>query len=235
MSKHFLKIIILISLFFSGCAGKPPLSHEAQLNAALRTAKWLGNNYGFVENKDLYSLLIKVTGRLNDAVSNLYPGYSNYDWTVLVIESKEPNAFSLGEGIIVITKGLILEIDNEAELSAIIAHEMSHQLLGHCRDALTATANNKQNSPKYLFSLQQELDADAIAINLLVSARYNPQAMLSALTIGYRQKNRIVAEENQNWLIERTSALTERLKKLHVYYPTLTTNTREFNKIKKEL
>jgi predicted Zn-dependent protease len=235
MSKHFLKIILLVSVLTSGCAQKPILSHETQLNAALRTAKWLGTNYGFVENNDLYAMLIKITGRLDTGITNLYPGYTNYEWTVLVIDSDEPNAFSLGEGIIVITKGLILEINTEAELAAIIAHEMAHHLLGHCRDALTATANNKQNSPKYLFSLQQELDADAIAVNLLVSARYNPQAMLIALTIGYREKDRIVADDQQNWLAERTSALTERLENLKVYYPTLTENTREFTRVKKEL
>lgn len=48
-----------------------------------------------------------------------------------VVRSKEPNAFALANGIVVVNSGMITLLENEAQLAAIIAHEISHATQEH--------------------------------------------------------------------------------------------------------
>lgn len=56
----------------------------------------------------------------------LYKGYH-----FLVLDSDEPNAFAMPGGQILITRGLLSLTENEDELAAILAHEISHTALRH--------------------------------------------------------------------------------------------------------
>ncbi len=49
-----------------------------------------------------------------------------YDITVSISNHKEPNAFAMMGGAIVITKGMLKEIQNENELTFVLGHEMGH-------------------------------------------------------------------------------------------------------------
>ena len=46
--------------------------------------------------------------------------------TIKIVDSNEINAFSFPGGFLYINSGLILGIDEEAELAAVIAHEIAH-------------------------------------------------------------------------------------------------------------
>jgi len=52
---------------------------------------------------------------------NTYRGYH-----FAVLDTSEPNAFACPGGIILITRGLLKECQNEDELAAVLAHEVSH-------------------------------------------------------------------------------------------------------------
>ena len=72
----------------------------------------------------LYTILNKIhKGVLNDGrPGNLY---------INVLKNPEPNAFSLPDGGILITTGLLSTIQSEDELVAILAHEVAHFVLDH--------------------------------------------------------------------------------------------------------
>src|SRR5262245_41250996 len=46
--------------------------------------------------------------------------------TIKIVDSNEVNAFSFPGGFIYINSGLILDVDAEAEIAAVIAHEVGH-------------------------------------------------------------------------------------------------------------
>jgi predicted Zn-dependent protease len=62
-------------------------------------------------------------------VSDQPSTYAGYRF--LIIDSPEANAFSAPGGFVLITKGLVKMTSNEAELAAVLAHEISHVALDH--------------------------------------------------------------------------------------------------------
>ncbi|WP_076410530.1 M48 family metalloprotease [Shewanella sp. UCD-KL12] len=57
-------------------------------------------------------------------------------WTFAVLDDPTVNAFAAPGGYIVITKGLLLRMNNEAELAGVLGHEISHVLQKHHLNAL---------------------------------------------------------------------------------------------------
>ena len=65
-------------------------------------------------------------------------------WNFRVLRDPQPNAFALPNGSIYITTGLIFLVDNESQLAAIIAHELTHVMRRH------TYVQNRSNRKKFL-------------------------------------------------------------------------------------
>lgn len=52
-------------------------------------------------------------------------------WRFGVLETANVNAFAAPAGYVFVTRGLFVRLQNEAELAGVIAHEISHVLMGH--------------------------------------------------------------------------------------------------------
>lgn len=77
------------------------------------------------------------------------------DWTFGVLDSDEFNAFAAPGGYVFVTKGLLKEIENEAQLAGVMGHEIAHVTGRHalnvyssvkanqCQTALAAKAGGK--------------------------------------------------------------------------------------------
>jgi predicted Zn-dependent protease len=52
-------------------------------------------------------------------------------WNFRVLRDPQPNAFALPNGSVYITTGLIFLVDNESQLAALIAHELTHVMRRH--------------------------------------------------------------------------------------------------------
>ncbi|MFN0264812.1 M48 family metalloprotease [Tepidamorphus sp. 3E244] len=153
---------------------------------------------------DLNSYVQSVTGRLAEKAASGPNGYK-----VTLLNSPSINAFSLPGGYIYVTRGLLALANNEAELAAVIAHEMAHidsrHGLQRQRQAVSATAVGKviadmsrgpgsgdegadfARSQVAQFSRQQELEADAVGIRIMAKAGYDPRAAAQFLTSLDRQ------------------------------------------------
>ena len=185
-------------------------------------------------------MIRRITNRLADAAygTALQTEIQNYNaeeyrdfpWQVFVLDSTSQNAFSSGAGTIFVTRGLVAKLRAEAELAAIISHEMAHQMLGHNREALKQ-AGTSEDSPHFAFSLDRELEADDLGLKILKVARYDLSAALSALSLSYRPEQAVVAGDPEIWLNRRMSNLHEMLDGMGDYLPA-TMNTREFVRVR---
>lgn len=61
-------------------------------------------------------------------------------WQFGVIDSESINAFAAPGGFVFITSAMLMQLDNEAELAAVLAHEISHVILQHHLQAMKSGA-----------------------------------------------------------------------------------------------
>ncbi len=124
---------------------------------------------------------------------------------IKVIDSPDLRVFALPGGFLYVDKGLIMEVDSEAELAGLMAHEIAHVAARHAsRSATRRYAWNMLSIPLvYLggpagigvkqiagigvplsfkkFDRDAEIEADLLGIEYQYAAGYDPQAFLEAL------------------------------------------------------
>jgi predicted Zn-dependent protease len=107
-----------------------------------------------------------------------------------VIQSPEINAFALPGGHVYVLSGLLDFLQSEAELAAIVGHEISHVDLRHCieryqyelalRKLQVAPVGEMVTIAHQLvavgYAQDQELEADASGERLAIEAGYDPDA-----------------------------------------------------------
>ncbi len=96
-------------------------SEEYYIGRAV-AARILGK-YPLSQNRDT-TLYINEVGQAVARKSSRPTTYRGYHFAIL--ETSEPNAFACPGGIILVTRGLIKECQNEDELAAVLAHEVAH-------------------------------------------------------------------------------------------------------------
>jgi hypothetical protein len=119
----------------------------------------------------------------------------------LIAKTPEVNAVNYGNGIYIITIGMLARLHNEDELALTLAHEIAHDELGHVRDNVwqNATTERQKETNKSLsnviqgradeteletlrnsiyqanrFHRSKELQADSLAALFFTRAGYNP-------------------------------------------------------------
>lgn len=134
-------LIIAIGLFSTAAAKVEPLpvnlpeignaasgvlnaSEEAALGRKLLVQ--LRQQLPLIDDIALNHYLRSLGTRLLAAASN-----SSYSYTFLIVNDPQINAFATPGGIIVINSGLIDAAQNESELAAVLAHEISHVTQRH--------------------------------------------------------------------------------------------------------
>ena len=128
-------------------------------------------------------------------------------WSFGVIDSPNINAFAAPGGYIVLTLGLYQLLENESQLAAILAHEISHVIEKHHLDAIRDTskreilgslavkATDKKHQKKmrrlvnsavqiYARGLDKkyEFGADRRGVVLAARAGYDPYALMDVMT-----------------------------------------------------
>ncbi|MCC6952703.1 MAG: M48 family metalloprotease [Deltaproteobacteria bacterium] len=230
-------LLLLSSLFVTGCS---TVSVEHENEAAIATTRWLDRKVGFVEDREVAVLMHRVMERLKGAVykSALEADldrsdadkYKDYPWQILVLKSDKANAFNPGAGVVFLSLGMIRELKTEAELAAVVSHEMAHQLLGHTREALAEAGSS--DSPQFAFTLQHEIEADALGLKILSVARYTPNASIDAITDTTRARG--IGTLDDESVKERLSLLRQAINRMTPPYPA-TDNTREYAALRDEL
>ncbi len=100
-----------------------------------------------------------------------------FEWEVNVVRDEQINAFCLPGGKIVVFTGIMRFAENEDQLAAVLAHEISHALAHHASERV---AREQSRGGSGLGGLRndrmQEAEADHIGLFLMTFAGYNPDA-----------------------------------------------------------
>lgn len=113
----------------------------------------------------------------------------DFSYNAYLLDWDVPNAMALPGGLVFVTTGLLKTLDNEAQLAAVLAHEVGHIELSHCVDQMKYEITAKKLGVKALgeladmtvrlmirhsFSKTQEHEADLYAWTWLSHSRYDP-------------------------------------------------------------
>lgn len=113
---------------------------------------------------------------------------------VYVTRYSSINAISLPEGTIFLNIGLIASMDNESQLAAILSHEIAHIKKQHVVSNLQKIEKIKSEEENVYnpegnmfrnlsFSRENEFEADAVGLSILISSKYNATEMPKALEL----------------------------------------------------
>jgi predicted Zn-dependent protease len=220
-----LAVLLALSPALSGCSTNAAtgrsqftgLMNTAQENAtgAQEEAK-VQQTFGVVDDP-------KITAYVNGICARLVPGLERQDVTYrcTVLDSPVVNAFALPGGYVNINRGILAYANSEAELAAVIAHEMGHVTAKHISERYSQTALTQLagaaasaaigssaandliglGSNLYLssYSRSQESEADDLGIRYLNRAGYDPMAMAEFLSNLQREAALESAQAGQDY------------------------------------
>lgn len=221
-SIKYVSISFCIALTLSHCASNPATgganivlmseSGEKELGAE-EHLKILASTTVY-EDPELLAYVTKV-GKKVAAVSHR----PDLEYHFTIIDSPEINAFALPGGYVYMNRGLLSYMNTEAELAAVLAHEIGHitarhSVQRHTRQTLartgaavggfvTAVATGSGQVGSQIseiasiwaqtgisgFGREQELEADSLGAEYLYAAGYDPTAMIDVITVLKNQED----------------------------------------------
>jgi len=153
------------------------------------------------KDKQVYDRVQKISQRLIPQTKVFRPDALGWAWEVNVQSSEDVNAYCMPGGKIMVYTGLVEQLHaTDAELAAVIGHEIAHALREHSRERISrayaeqvalagiALATGASNTTMQLasqvsavtfqlpHSREQEAEADRIGLELMARAGYDPNA-----------------------------------------------------------
>lgn len=103
-------------------------------------------------------------------------------WTFRILDEDLPQAYAGYNATLYITRGALAVLRDEAELAAIIGHEMGHTISGHHREAIEEAhrdvgSTQLQQWRDLRYARDDEIQADEQAVLLLARAGYDASAV----------------------------------------------------------
>lgn len=204
-------IIALTFALLAGCAQNPVsgqsdfvmMSESQEIAIGRQNDVLIKKQYHVYESKTLQDYVNGIGQRL--AKQSHRPGLQ-YHFTVL--DSPEINAFALPGGYVYITRGILAYLNSEAELAAVLGHELGHVTARHgVRQQSVAQAADiglsiasifvpQLNTPAASniinvaggallsgYGREHELEADRLGAVYLARSAYDPQAIIKVIGV----------------------------------------------------
>lgn len=202
-------LALLAAGMLAGCAtnpvsGNPELvlmSEPQELSLGRRADQDVKKQYSLYDHNGLQAY-IETLGQKLARVSHR----TNLQYRFTLLDSPEVNAFALPGGYIYITRGILAFLNSEAEVAAVLAHEIGHVTARHSVRQLTAQTGTEiflgllgalspamrgaaaQNATGLVgnallagYGREHELEADRLGAEYLARAGYDPQAMIRVI------------------------------------------------------
>lgn len=197
MSSKKLKLVFVLSLAFfaaltfsTACSFHQRNSH--QLVKLSQQGAEKNHEINFLYSQQAYGGIYSQDPRLSEYVNSLgqkivrQQNLPIHEFDFTIVNSSIPNIWSFPKGKVALTRGLLTELHNEAELMAILAHEIAHVSKNHGS-----------------INIQEvELNAGPVRLDVLSSTHHNKEFMLGALgsgsglvTIKYDMQSEIEADK----------------------------------------
>ncbi|MEJ2306475.1 MAG: M48 family metallopeptidase [candidate division WOR-3 bacterium] len=197
------KFIVFLILFSISCVTTGPggktdfifISTAEEVEIGRQVAAEVESQERLLKDKNVQTYVNNV-GQKIARVSDR----NDIEYTFKVIDKKEINAFACPGGFIYIYTGLLETLDNEAQLAAVLAHEVSHLVARHSikklqniygysilaqialGDKAEGAAGDIVNVAASLilqgYSRDNEFEADRYGILYAKNAGYNPKGMI---------------------------------------------------------
>jgi len=206
-TKLALLILGLSFCLFIGCAVNPITGEEELMLISEDQDIAIGRQYAPEIEK-------QMGGKITDPVIQNYVnsvGQSiarishrpNFEYSFVALNHKSINALALPGGYVYVTKGMLEKLDNEAQLAAILAHEVTHivardvanEMSNQIGLSLLLSAVTSEKTPQSVltiadltqqivglrFSRKDEMEADLGGLHYMVKAGYNPYGMVETM------------------------------------------------------
>lgn len=223
-SKSYLTILggFSLSFFLSSCAINPAtgganlvlMSENREKEIGLEEHEKVIVNQPLVEDGPLLDYVRKVGNKMAKVSHR-----PDLEYHFNIIDSPEINAFALPGGYVYVNRGLLAYINSEADLAAVLGHEIAHITARHAvqqqaRGALArgaavaggivaGVATGSGYAASQIsevasiwaqtglsgFGRENELEADSLAAGYLVDAGYDPKAMIEVITVLKNQED----------------------------------------------
>jgi predicted Zn-dependent protease len=206
-------LVLIFAVVAAGCAVNPAtgkrqlslISNEREVQIGRESDREIQQSLGVYDDVDLQAYIQSFGQRL--AANSERP---DLDWQFRVVDDATVNAFALPGGYIYITRGIMAHLNSEAELSAVVGHEIGHvtarhsvnqmskaQLAGIGLNVATVVASDyrqlsdlAQTGMSLLFlkySRDDERQADDLGMRYTLRASYDPRPTPSI----YRMLDRV--------------------------------------------
>ncbi|WP_038055799.1 M48 family metalloprotease [Thermodesulfobacterium hydrogeniphilum] len=268
MNRFFIKVFLLVffSLLLSSCTPYTgskgtlfdliPEEKEIQLGK-LYTYSSIDEYEGLYPEKEVQNYVSFIGYKLTKVVFR-----KNLPYRFYVVNSGVINSFALPGGPVIITRGLLLQLDNESQLACVLGHELAHINARHhvkflekelalslilqigsiflpkdlSGEALFKLGQISATLLTLKFSRNQEREADRYGIFFAYKAGYSPEGIIKI----FKKFKKLEKYRPPEWL--STHPLPEtRIKEAKKYIAllkpsgVLIKDTAEFHKIKKLL
>ena len=200
-----------LTLLLANCAQNPvsgranfvTMSESQEVQVGRQEDAKVREEYGVFDDTALQKYVNDVGQRLGKASHRPQLQYS-----YVVVDSPEINAFALPGGYIYITRGILAYLNSEAELAAVLGHETGHVTARHSVQQMSAATaagvgatllgifvpvlrnqagdtaiNLLGNALLSGYGREHELEADRLGAEYLYRTGYDPQAMIKVIGV----------------------------------------------------
>jgi len=207
---YFALCLVAVNVL-SGCAVNPVsgktemalMSEEQEIALGKKNNALVRKQYGVYPNKKLQDYVNRVGQSLVK-----HSHRPNIKYTFTVLDSPEVNAFALPGGYVYITRGILAYVNSEAEMAAVLGHEIGHVTARHgVRQYSKATATSigftlasifvpelRTDVSQQLMNVlgnaiisgygrEAELEADRLGAQYLARDGYDPKAMIDVIGV----------------------------------------------------
>jgi len=188
------------------------MTPEQEIRLGLQSAPEMAAQMGGeLPSSDPRTQEVKKIGQQIIQKSRAHVGPWKFDFHLLA-DSKTINAFALPGGQVFITEGLLKQLQTEAQLAGVLAHEVGHVIQRHAAEQMAkgqlgqmlvvatgigasdpsnpsrgyqmaAIAGLVNKMTQLRYSRHDELEADQWGLKLMSEAGYTPKAMLEVMAI----------------------------------------------------
>ena len=207
----YIAIILAVCFLTAACATPPMVSVDEVVKAgkdekilwhqALEEQRVIDNSGWLYRNAEVETYLNTVAAKLK-----AFTDSPDIFFRIKIINDPNLNAFAYPNGVIYVHTGVLARMDNEAQLAALLAHEMTH-----CTHRHSLRVLNGRNGPAYNkaaaqqssdnvsmfrdlarilgvngsmaavtgYSREFEAEADRVGLDLITKAGYDPRQALN--------------------------------------------------------
>ncbi len=199
-------LAVAMSFILTACAGNPTgganfvlMSESAELEKGQELHAEMLKQNPIYQDPELQAYVDKI-GQKMAAVSHR----AELDYVFTIIDSPDINAFALPGGFVYVNRGLLTYLNSEAQLAAVLGHEIGHVTARHAVRQQTAARSANAASIALIFATgvdlrettslisgalisgygrDMELEADSLGAEYLSKAGYDPLAMVQVIEV----------------------------------------------------